>query len=106
MKIHLPTWVQKIQAYNAYMGSPELKARYGVDRFILLATAPDETIRTKIMQATASVLRKPSARYLFALQSDVLPTTVATAWHKLATMTPTGNPIRPTITAEPHTLIH
>jgi hypothetical protein len=102
----LPTWVQKIQAYNAYMGSPELKARYGVDRFILLSTAPDDTIRTKIMQATASVLRKPSARYLFLNQADVLPTTIASAWHKLATMTPTGNPIRPMITTEPHILIH
>ena len=101
----LTTWVEKIQAYHAYTGSPELKARYGVDRFILLATTPTEAQQHAIMQATASVLRKPSARYLFALHPDIHPTTIATAWRKLASMTASSNSIRPTITTEAHTLI-
>lgn len=101
----LISWIEKIQAYAAYQGSPELKARYGVSRFMLLSVTSDETQIQAIMQATAGVLGKPNGRYLFALHADVHPTTIATAWRKLATITPSGTPSRPAITTEPHTLI-
>lgn len=101
----LATWIEKIQAYQAYMGSPELKARYDADSFMVLTVAPTEAQRHALMQATASVIGKPHGRYLFGLQETVHPTTIGQGWMKLASVTPTGNPLKPVITMERHQLL-
>ena len=71
----------------------------------LLAVTPHDAQLQSIMQVPASVQGKPSGRSVFALHTVIHPTTIATAWRTLTSVTPTGHPTCPTITTEPHILI-
>lgn len=95
----LDTWRQKMLAYRAYLGSPALHQRYGVDRFMLLVTAPTAAQRRRLMQVTAEVLGTASNRHLFCLEADVHPLTIGHAWHKISQVAP-GPPL--TMETTPH----
>jgi hypothetical protein len=94
------TWADKISAYDSYRRSPELKARYGVTDFMLLTITTTEAQRKTLMQASAGMVGKADARYLFALESDVHPDTIGGHWHWLTGMTTTEQRLRPAITTE------
>lgn len=83
------TWREKIRAYHAYTNSPELKARYGANHFILLTITTTDTQRRKLMEATAQVLGQVSDRYLFSLIDDAHSATIGPRWRKITHVTPT-----------------
>ena len=82
---HVSTWKEKIYAYEAYVRSKELKARYGVEDFILLALTTTGPQRKRLMEATAQINRNPGGRYLFGLLDDLHPTTIGGLWQKIST---------------------
>jgi|GEM_PF-2023259 len=79
---HIRTWREKIHAYRAYRHSPQLQARYGVATFALLTVTNVPGQRTKLMQATAQILGRPSDYYLFTLISEAHPTRIG-QWLKI-----------------------
>jgi hypothetical protein len=101
----LRTWVSKMQGYAAYQGSAELKARYGVDHFVLLTITTSIPQQQALMESTAGVVKANLGRYLFGLEQTVHPTQVGRAWSKIAQVTPSRNPRRPNIQATPHVFI-
>ncbi|HEY0606144.1 MAG TPA: replication-relaxation family protein [Herpetosiphonaceae bacterium] len=108
---HVSTWREKIMAYEAYVRSKELKARYGVESFTLLTATTTETQRQQLMQATAQINAKPGGRYLFTRISDLHPLTIGHAWQRINAATPTtgtvaGKPFtRMQVEAVPHVLL-
>jgi hypothetical protein len=108
---HVSTWREKIMAYEAYVRSAELKARYGVEAFTLLTATTTETQRQQLMQATAQINAKPGGRYLFTRISDLHPLMIGHAWQRISTATPTtgtvaGRPFtRMQVEAVPHVLL-
>lgn len=108
---HVSTWREKIMAYEAYVRSTELKARYGVESFTLLTATTTETQRQQLMQATAQINAKPGGRYLFTRISDLHPLTIGHAWQRINAATPTtitvgGRPFtRMQVEAVPHVLL-
>lgn len=108
---HVSTWREKIMAYEAYVRSRELKARYGVESFTLLTATTTETQRQQLMQATAQINAKPGGRYLFTRISDLHPLTIGHAWQRISAATPTtgtvaGRPFtRMQVEAVPHVLL-
>jgi hypothetical protein len=46
----LRSWIEKVQAYEAYRGSPQLAARYGAERFGVLVTASSPTRLIRIAE--------------------------------------------------------
>lgn len=86
------TWRDKMYAYKTYMGSPELKARYGVDTFVLLSIAPTKVQRRRLMNVTAAVLGEASNRYLFCLQESVHPLRIGGEWLKISGVSRTRMP--------------
>lgn len=89
----LRSWREKIRAYEAYAGSAELQARYGVKSFVLLTATVDETQRQRLMTATAEIHGRPSGRYLFTQISDLHPTTIGAAWHKITRVNATNTTV-------------
>lgn len=83
----IDTWREKIEAYHAYAGSSELRARYQTDTFVLLTIAPTAVQRRRLMQTTASVIGGASSRYLFALREAVHPLRIGTEWQKIGGIT-------------------
>lgn len=108
---HVSTWREKILAYEAYVRSPELKARYGVESFTLLTATTTETQRQQLMQATAQINAKPGGRYLFTRIGDLHPLTIGHAWQRIGAAIPTtgtvaGRPFtRMQVEAVPHVLL-
>ncbi|HEY0739304.1 MAG TPA: replication-relaxation family protein [Herpetosiphonaceae bacterium] len=108
---HVSTWREKIMAYERYVRSPELKARYGVESFTLLTATTTETQRQQLMQATAQINAKPGGRYLFTRIGDLHPLTIGHAWQRINAATPTtgtvaGKPFtRMQVEAVPHVLL-
>lgn len=96
------TWADKIAAYDAYSGSPELKRRYGVESFALLVITTTEAQRQTLMQATAAVLGQRTQRYLFAIEADIHPDRIGSNWHYIETVKRTNRLLRPTITTGIH----
>lgn len=86
----LRSWREKIRAYEAYAGSAELQARYGVKSFVLLTATVDEAQRRRLMTATAEIHGRASGRYLFTRVADLHPMTIGASWQKLAQVTTTG----------------
>jgi hypothetical protein len=82
------TWKEKITAYQAYAGSPELNKRYGVSQFLLLTATTSDSYRRQLLQATAEVVGQPSDRYLFTLIGDLHPLTIGHSWMKIGAVTP------------------
>jgi hypothetical protein len=82
------SWKEKIAAYQAYAGSPELNERYGVSQFLLLTATTSESHRRKLLEATAEVVGQPSDRYLFTLIGDLHPLTIGHSWIKIGAVTP------------------
>jgi hypothetical protein len=87
----LRSWREKIRAYEAYAGSRELQARYGVTSFVLLTATVSEQQRRRLMTATAEIHGRSSGRYLFTCLGDLHPTTIGAAWHKIAAVTSNGH---------------
>jgi hypothetical protein len=85
---NVTTWREKIMAYEAYVRSPELRARYGVEDFILLTATTTSTQRYKLMEATAQINCDPGVRYLFTLIDVLHPTTIGSAWLRIEHATP------------------
>lgn len=108
---HVSTWREKIMAYEAYVGSKELKARYGVEDFILLTATTTDGQRQKLIEATAQINRDPGVRYLFTRIADLHPTTIGNAWLRIEQATPTtkavaGRPfVHMTVETAQHTLL-
>jgi hypothetical protein len=75
---HASTWKEKIYAYEAYVRSDELKKRYGVETFTLLAVTTLAAQRKRLIEATAQINAKPGGRYLFGLLDELHPTTIGT----------------------------
>ncbi|HEX6287895.1 MAG TPA: hypothetical protein VFZ66_01835 [Herpetosiphonaceae bacterium] len=98
-------------AYEAYVRSPELKARYGVEAFTLLTATTSETQRQQLMQATAQINAKPGGRYLFTRLDDLHPLSIGHAWLRIGAATPStgsvgGRPFtRMQVEAVPHVLL-
>jgi hypothetical protein len=65
------TWAEKMAAYQAYLGSPELRDRSGVESFLLLVVASDEAQCQRLMETTARVVRGPMPHIYFTLASNV-----------------------------------
>ena len=84
------SWREKIRAYEAYAGSAELQARYGVKSFVLLTATMDEAQRQRLMTATAEIHGRACGRYLFTRMADIHPTTIGAAWQKIARVSATG----------------
>jgi hypothetical protein len=80
---HVSTWKEKIYAYDAYVRSQELRTRYGVEDFILLAVTTTTSQRKRLLEATAQINRNPGVRYLVGLQDAVHPTTIGGLWEKI-----------------------
>lgn len=103
---NLRTWVEKILAYQEYLGSPQLQARYGTSTFLLLTVTTSEHQRLALMRATAGVIGQASHRYLFAVDQAIHPTRIGTSWLKIAEARPVRNaPFRPDIRTEAHTFL-
>jgi hypothetical protein len=108
---HVSTWREKIMAYEAYVRSLELKARYGVESFTLLTATTTETQRQQLMQATAQINAKPGGRYLFTRIADLHPLTIGNAWLRIGAAAPitgtvAGRPFtRMQVQAVPHVLL-
>ncbi|HEY0602081.1 MAG TPA: replication-relaxation family protein [Herpetosiphonaceae bacterium] len=108
---HVSTWREKIMAYEAYVGSAELTARYGVEDFILLTATTTDGQRQKLIEATAQINRDPGVRYLFTRIADLHPTTIGHAWLRIERATPTtkavaGRPfVQMTVETAQHTLL-
>jgi hypothetical protein len=80
---HASTWKEKIVAYEAYVRSKELRARYGTDDFILLAVTTTTPQRKRLMETTAQINRDPGVRYLFGLEDVLHPATIGGLWQKI-----------------------
>jgi hypothetical protein len=74
------TWAEKMAAYQAYLGSRELRDRYGVENFLLLVVAWDEAQCQRLMETTARVVRGPMPHIYFTLASSVHPLTIGAGW--------------------------
>ena len=85
---HASTWREKIMAYEAYVRSKELQARYGVEDFILLTATTTDSQRQRLIEATAQINRDPGVRYLFTRIADLHPTTIGNAWLRIERATP------------------
>jgi hypothetical protein len=98
-------------AYEAYVRSPELKARNGVESFTLLTATTTETQRQQLMLATAQINANPGGRYLFTRINNLHPLTIGKAWLRINTASPTevtvgGRPFtRMQVEAVPHVLL-
>lgn len=80
---HASTWKEKIYAYEAYVRSKELRTRYGVEDFILLAVTTTTPQRKRLMETTAQINRDPGVRYLFGLEDVLHPATIGELWQKI-----------------------
>jgi hypothetical protein len=81
------TWQEKIIAYQAYVGSAELRARYATSNFVLLVATTTASYRRKLMTATANILHQASDRHLFTTLRDLHPLTIG-SWVKIGSTTP------------------
>ena len=69
-------------AYQAYVGSTELRARYAANTFVLLVATTTASYRRKLMTATANILYQASDRHLFTTLANLHPLTIGT-WMKI-----------------------
>jgi hypothetical protein len=76
----LKTWTRKTFAYEAYRGSPQLQARYGVDTFKVLIVAPDAHRINRIATHIAVATQHATPAYLFLEESKVHPRIVRKSW--------------------------
>jgi hypothetical protein len=79
----IDSWREKIRAYAAYQGSAQLKARYEVERFILLTATTTDHKRTRMMEETAQAVedREQRQRYFFTLLEAMTPATIGQWWY-------------------------
>jgi hypothetical protein len=80
----LRTWVEKVQAYEAYRGSQELAARYATTAFGVLITAPTPTRLTRIAETIARVTKEAHPAYRLLHADLVHPTTIRRGWQGIA----------------------
>ncbi len=80
----LDSWREKAQAYTSYRQSTELQARYGVSDFVLLTVAPTAKRTERIAEQIAKVDRDPGTKYRFIEAANIHPTTIRTAWRRVA----------------------
>jgi hypothetical protein len=80
----LRTWVEKVQAYEAYRGSHELAARYATTAFGVLITAPTPTRLTRIAEVIARVTKEAHPAYRLLHADLVHPTTIRRGWQCIA----------------------
>jgi hypothetical protein len=91
-------WRDKIYAYEAYNGSPQVKARYGKLTFTMLGVALNEHHQRRLLEATGESLallysdpqRRAEAqqRYYISHMGLVHPTTIGRGWGTLTNVTP------------------
>jgi hypothetical protein len=80
----LRTWVEKVQAYEAYRASTELAARYATTEFGVLITAPTPTRLTRIAEAIARATEEAHTAYRLLHADLVHPTTIRRGWQCIA----------------------
>lgn len=87
-------WKKKVYAWEAYRHSPELRARYDVDDFLVLAFSLTDAQRESLMETTAQAIYPLTGRnlvrtkvllrsYLFCALPFVHPLEIGTAWHTI-----------------------
>lgn len=83
----LTTWTSKIAAYHTYQQSPQLQARYGTDRFMLLIIAPTPARLTRIAEEIITCTRTPDPAYWLTTTDRVHPGTIRTHWQQIQAVT-------------------
>jgi Replication-relaxation len=77
------SWREKVRAFEAYRGSVALKARYGVESFLVLVVAGSEAQRRRLVQVTGEELGKAVTEYRFGLLSDMHPLRITECWTRI-----------------------
>jgi len=88
------SWMRKVYAWEAYRGSAELRQRYGVASFAVLAFSLTAAQRDKLMETTAQALlqlfdgdlqrvRTSASAYLFAALPDAHPLRIGDQWRRI-----------------------
>lgn len=109
----LQKWKEKVYAFEAYQGSPELHQRYGAERSVVLGVASSPTHQRRLLEATGEALfalyrdeeRRSAAqrRYLVTTLDDVHPESIGMAWQRVRQISRTAQAV--TIDTVAHTLI-
>jgi hypothetical protein len=97
----LRSWVEKVQAYEAYRGSPQLVARYGVEQFGVLVTASSPTRLIRIAETIARATGQAHPAYRLLLADLVHPTTIRRGWQRIATVSWTARRIVDRVVDQP-----
>jgi hypothetical protein len=92
------SWMRKVYAWETYRGSRELRERYGITNFLVLAFSLTDAQRQALMETTAQALcqlfdgdlqrvHAAANAYLFAALPDVHPLCIGESWWRIADVT-------------------
>jgi hypothetical protein len=83
----LRSWGEKVQAYEAYRGSPLLETRYDASDFQVVITAPTPQRLTRIAETIAQVTEEAHPAYRLLRADLIHPTTIRRGWQRIAEVT-------------------